>query len=371
MKKLFNITDSEKERILEMHINATKNQYLTEQNSAKEFIAKTDSDRMYNFPKTGAKTSNSKFGLHGGPELENYYFESTIGDIVNQSRGNENEYLINFRPLNDAGKYVEYLKIGNVEINGSGSKTFDINKNMKVSATHNGLLAIKRLMDKMKDMGYNGEKATATITIGGTERSSSYKTYNPNAAKNVTTICDTLMMYFALLLVETSQRTNTNDKIEARFKKYTTPQLQNFIKGNIDYYLVAQFLPNRKEWETIKEQLKLKGSESTNYQQLFDKHDVVNSLSNLQHKDWNTLWNNFWNSWKMSYIDNYSVYVRANYPETAQNLITELSNSIANQQCNNNLSEAVKGLFKPVTLNRGNLEGNKKSSGSTTYGSGD
>jgi len=371
MKKLFNITDSEKERILEMHINATKNQYLTEQSSAKVLTADTDSDKMYNFPNPKGKSHNSKFGLQGGPELENYYFESTIGDIVNQSRGNENEYLINFRPLNDAGKYVEYLKIGNVEINGSGSKTFDINKNMKVRATHNGLLAIKRLMDSMKGMGYNGANAKATITIAGTERSSGYKTYSPDVAKDVTIICNTLMRYFALLLVETSKRKMTNDTVGDNFKTMPTEQLKTNIKGQIDYFLVSRFLPNPKEWESIKEQYRLKGHESTNYQTLFDKHDVVNLLPDLQHTDWNTLWNNFWNSWKMSYIYNYSVYVRANYPETAQNLITELSNSIINKQCNTVLADEVKWLFKNVKVYKGNADGNKKSTGKTTYDSGD
>jgi hypothetical protein len=366
MKNLFQIDNNESQRILEMHINATKNQYLTEQTSVKEFKGETDGTKMYNFPNPKGKSHNSKFGLQGTPEQENYYFTSTIGDIAIQSRGNENEYFINFEPVNDAKTYVDFISVGGKEINGGGTETFDINKSSKIIATHNGLLAIKRVMDQMKDINYKGEPAKMTITIAGEKRSSEFKTYDPDKAKKLNSTANSIIKYFVTLIVPTEYRKSINDVVVDKIKLKSTNDIKELIKGIIDFSLVAQFLPNQKEWEEIKTQYNLKGSESTILEPIFEKSEFGRNGGALNQ----SLWENFWKSFKQTYLYNYSQYVTNKYPETARKLIDELSVAIKNQDSNYTLQEAFNLLFKAKQYLPGKSPGNTAKQGKKTYGIG-
>jgi hypothetical protein len=367
MKKLFNINNSEKERILEMHINATKNQYLNEQEaSVKQFKASTDNMKMYNFPSKQAKSSNSQYGLQGDSKLENYYFTSTIGDIANQSKLDSSEYLKNFKPANDAKTYVDFISVGGKEINGGGTETFDVNKNSKIIATHNGLLAIKRVMDQMKNINYKGEPAKMTITMAGEERSSEFKTYDPNAAKKLYPTANSIIKHFATLIVPTEYRKSITDMVVDRIKLKPTTEIQNYIKLIVDSSLVTQFLPDQKEWKTVKEQLKLKGSESTELRPIFEKSEYGRERGALNQ----SLWENFWKSFKQAYLYNYSQYVTNKYPENAQKLIKDLSESIKNQDATSTLQEAFNSLFKNKEYGTTQSVANTGKQGKQTYGTG-
>lgn len=365
MKKLFEISTEERNRILEMHTDATKKLYLSEQKIT-EFKASTDNIRMYNFNNPKGKSFNSNFGLQGTPEIENYYFKSTIGDIVRQSRGDKTQYLINFKPLSNAGDYVEFLRIGNKEINGSGTETFDIDKNMVIVATHNGLLAIRRLMEEMPKVGYNGEKAKATVTIAGTEKSSESRTYDPNEAKKLVPTANYLIRLFSVLITPKDKRKNINSTITETIKNYSSAELKNYIKKVIDSYLVSKFLPNPKDWETIKNQYQLKGSENINLDEIFSYAEFGGEKNSLNQN----LWENFWTSFKNTYLSNYSTYVNNISPENASNSINEMSKSISNQNSSFSLSDTYRGLFTDQKTSTVTTSKNKISRDKTVYGTG-
>ena len=364
MKQIFKIDNTEKQRILEMHIDATKRGYLNEQTSAKEFKTSTDSDRMYNFPNEKAKSANSKFGLQGDSKLENYYFTSTVADIVTQSKEDESQYLINFKPLSDAKTYVDYISINGKEITGSGTKTFDINKNSKIVATHNGLLAIKRVMDRIKESNYNGENAKLTVTIAGEERISKINTYDPNQAKNINPTANSLIRYIATLIFPREDRPQIDDAIANIIKSKTSDEIKEFIGKVIDSSLVANFLPVQKEWKNIKERYRLKGSESTNLSPLFDKAEK--GAAGLNQK----LWEDFWKTYRDTYLYNYSQYVTDLYPNEAQKLISDMSKSIQTQNATFSLSDIFYGLTKKKRYLPAKQQQNKESSGEQTYGTG-
>jgi len=361
MKTIFTIDNAEKQRILEMHIGATKRGYLSEQVSAKEFKASTDSMRMYNFPNEKANSSNSKYGLQGDSKLENYYFTSTIADIVVQSKKDESEYLVNFKPLSDAKTYVDYISFNGKEINGSGTQTFNINKNTKIVATHNGLLAIKRIMDQMKESNYNGENAKVTVTIAGEKRSSQFKTYDPNRAKNIGPTANSIIRYIATLIVPKQNRPQIDDEIVNVIKSKTSDEIKDFIGKVIDSSLVANFLPDQKEWRDIKEKYKLKGSESTNLSPLLDKAEY--GRDGLDQK----LWEDFWKTYRDTYLYNYSQYVTDLYPNEAQKLILDMSKSIQTQNAVSSLKDTFNGLFKEKTYSTVGQTQNKQSSGERSY----
>jgi hypothetical protein len=304
--------------------------------------------------------------LKGGPEQENYYFASTISDIIVQSKKDSSEYLINFKPVRDAGEYIDYISIDNEAINGNGTKTFDINKNSKVTATHNGLLAIKRVMDQMKLSNYNGGPAKMTITIAGAERSSEFTTYDPNKAKKLNAKANSIIKHFATLIVPTESRNSINDAVVDQIKLKSTNDIKELIEGMIDYSLVAQFLPNPKEWKEIKTQYNLKGSESTILEPIFEKSGFGRNGGALNQ----SLWENFWKSFKQAYLYNYSQYVTNKYPETARKLIDELSVAIQNQDSDYTLQEAFNSLFKVKQYLPGQSPGNTAKQGKKTYGIG-
>jgi hypothetical protein len=361
MRQLFEINETEKQRILEMYISE-------QQTKVREFKSSTDNMRMYNFPNPKAKSSNSIYGLQGDSKLENYYFTSTVADLVNQSKKESSEYLKNFTPVNDAKVYVDFISINGKEINGSGTQTFDINKNSKIIATHNGLLSIKRVMDQMKSANYIGDQARITITIAGEERSSEFKTYDPNRAKDVNSTANTLLKYFATLIVPTQYRENIDDIVVNNIKKNPTNDIKNSIKNIINSSLVTGFLPDQKEWKSVKEQYKLKGYDSMS--------SVLDPI--LQNAEYGrndkaldqSLWNNFWKSYKDAYLYNYSQYVINKYPEKSQELINDMKSSIQNQVGSYTLRKAFDNLFAKKRYASGPSTGNPSNQGKQLYGTG-
>jgi len=108
-----------------------------------------------------------KYGLpYGNYEFFNY--KTTVGEIFRLSKGPENKYLSSFVPNENMGKYDDYIAIGSAEysagdpylVDANNTNTYKsgtfvsdlINENDVIVASHNGLLAVQRLMMKLSTM---------------------------------------------------------------------------------------------------------------------------------------------------------------------------------------------------------------------------
>lgn len=118
----------------------------------------------------------TRFGLPSG-NYEGYNFKTTFEEIFRLSKGSGNLYLSSFKPNQNMGGYVDYVSIGGNSYNAGDPKAVDstgkytykpgtfisgpINGTDEVIASHNGLLAILRVMLNLSKM----QKMPSTISV--------------------------------------------------------------------------------------------------------------------------------------------------------------------------------------------------------------
>lgn len=118
----------------------------------------------------------TQFGLIPG-NYEGYNFKTTFGELFTLSKGPITGYLSSFKPNQNIGGYSDFISIGDVEYNAGDPLAVDANNNStykagtflsgalnesdEVVASHNGLLAIKRFMEKMAEI----EKMPSTASV--------------------------------------------------------------------------------------------------------------------------------------------------------------------------------------------------------------
>jgi hypothetical protein len=225
----WDVSPEEKSRILNLHESATKRQYLNEQMAgASEVSASTDKNRI-----SHALLSKS-YGLPAGSEHETFYYVSDVFSILGQSRGDRTAFLSQFKPLNDTNTYVDYFSVGDQSLTNAGSKTFNFKQNAKVVASHNGLLALVRAMDRMK-----GSPSVLTITFSDNRQSQSV-TFNSNKAFNISPGIVGLQNHLALLSINDISkstlynRTYTNSSTP-QIEKMIGVYLNSFINGSVGF----------------------------------------------------------------------------------------------------------------------------------------
>ena len=190
----FTLTESEKKEILKLYGVISEQQSIV-------YVASTDKTPMYNFPTNRAKSSNQQNGgLPGDPKMENYLFQTTLGDIKKRAVGEQSQFFAGFKPTTDQKKYIDYLSINNVVIQGGGKKEFDLSDpKAVVVASHNGLLALFRIMDAMKRTP-GGNKAKVEMATVDT-RTSGFEVVNPEKAYRIGTIMNYVNELTAISMV--------------------------------------------------------------------------------------------------------------------------------------------------------------------------
>jgi len=190
----FLISESEKKEILKLYGVISEQQSIV-------YVASTDKTPMYNFPSNKAKSSNQQNGgLPGDPKMENYLFQTTLGDIKKRAVGEQSQFFAGFKPTTDQKKYVDYLGIGNVILQGGGKKEFDLtDPKASVVASHNGLLALLRIMDAMKRAPGGNKVKVEMATVDN--RTSGFEVVNPEKAYRIGTIMNYVNELTAISMV--------------------------------------------------------------------------------------------------------------------------------------------------------------------------
>lgn len=348
----FILTESEKKEILQMY------GLLTEQ---KFYQGSTDNTPMYNFPKKkpdGSEYSSNhrNFGLPGEQSQENFTFTTTVKDIMSKLKGPETSFLSGFKPKTDMKKYVDYISVGGKKLQGGGTIELDFSDiNAEVEASHNGLLALKRVMEAMKQTP-GGTKAKITMGTVDT-RVSGVETVTPNKAYalggaldqivNITSVAIlsdydlTKSIYFNKVNFKNNPYYNTFAK-SYKLPENEVPSEQQLITAiNIRLDLMGRlFLTEKQMDEVNKFDAELKMSNK------IDAGSYVRSVIGKKVEQVQPIMTEFFNQITEGYKKLYSDFVKKYNANTANELILEMNSKIDTKPKNNLkyvVSEIIRG----------------------------
>lgn len=348
MNKRFIITESEVTEIRALY------GLINEQ--AKVINASTDPQRMTNFSPNG----NQKFGLKGDASKENFYFKTTLGKLVTASTGETSAYFSSFEPTTDAKKYVDYVKVGENELINSGSITFDLSKlseTTEVTATHNGLLVLRRMMNELGGQ----KKGKVTLTMSAEVRESGQKSYDvAGIPGRLQAIFNSLQTALAVLIVPEKDRSKIGDEYA---KKYFLGKNDDGIKASAEMIiksaLISVFLAKEDtaDKDKIITEKKLVTTVDLNtFASYYGKGLTTTALD----KPWADLQNEI----KKVMVSNFKLYL----PEEFQYLADNTTTLVANTYSSVFFKKGYDSLFKESKLAPGspNQQATKTQS-STSY----
>ena len=346
MLNKFLITESDKKHILNMY--GVILEQVTSLTPEQSFYASASKERMENF-KNKNNAGNSNFGLSGDSKTqENYSFYSTFGDILSKSKGPEEKFLSGFKPYKDMVSYLDYLKIGDVEISGDGEKTFsNLNNGTSIIASHNGLLAIARLMKELKY--YKPIKGTTiTIGLGQTQRETKRFYFDAIVFANINDMIGNIAAIIALYY------------IPKEYRKYVDyVNLNNIRDKDINYLKEIIYSWVNSTLCYFKPDLKIKTDEfMTKYslkkiQDLPSLESKLNNVLNLKYKSMipltfhgnpNELWFDFVDELKKNYIENFKLFLVNSGRQNVESQVTEFTN-LVNKTSPDNLTDYFKKII--------------------------
>lgn len=357
----FILTESEKKEILGMY------GLLTEQ---KFYQGSTDNTPMYNFPKKkpdGSEYSSNhrNFGLPGEQSQENFTFTTTVKDIMSKLKGPETSFLSGFKPKTDMKKYVDYISVGGKKLQGGGTIELDFSDiNAEVEASHNGLLALKRVMEAMKQTP-GGTKAKITMGTVDT-RVSGVETVTPNKAYALGMSLDQVSNITAIAIISNYESSNSiyRNKLNLENNGYynllarsyglpenrpaTEQELTSAINKRLDN-LYKRFLDEKQMSESSKFEQELK---------LSNKIDSASYVRNIVGKKVNEVYpirEDFFKKITEAYKKMYSDFVKKYNPNTANELITNM-NSKLNSKPTNDLNQTLGEIIRNPEYERGGTQ---------------
>jgi hypothetical protein len=350
----FLISESEKKQILKLYGLISEAESIV-------YEASTDKTPMYNFPKENVKSSNQKNGgLPGDPKMENYLFQTTLADIKKRAMGVQSQFFAGFKPTTDQGKYVDYLSIGNVILQGGGTKEFDLtDPKAVVVASHNGLLALLRVMDAMKSTP-GGIKAKVEMGTVDT-RTSGVGVVSPEKAYQIGRLKDDTITLTAISMVSGYDLMNSpykaanlyknqvySDVISKSFKlpvsgnppksEQIISSLINVMDNQIGKILTTEEMTKLSEFKT---EFKL-----SEYIGVDNLSNLIKSSYNQKIGDVKSMLDSVLNLIRPAYIKMYTDFTRKYYPDNSVQLI-EMMNSKLVDKPTNDLQQMV-NLFSKV-----------------------
>jgi hypothetical protein len=249
MKKLFDINEDEKNRILEMHVNATKNFYLNEQSAPSprtlgdvnkpsgkigytEIAGETD---MSPIVKASVLTN---IGVPATPENFNntFFYTDRKGLVTAASAKNLGTFTMTTKRTTKSpdNLFVRYKDGSEVKIEGEGTQEFLTKDLSFIGGAGNGLLALQRAL--VNGNGYIPSKIK--ITLKGGRTGGSYN-YNSALVNNTDSKFNALLAHFIKPLVDPNKISSTYP-FRSILKGQPEPGLD--IKSTLVSFL-ATFLP--------------------------------------------------------------------------------------------------------------------------------
>jgi hypothetical protein len=324
---------------------------ITEQ-QASEFAGSTDANSV-------SHTLLSKnFGLPEGNTHENFYYSANVVDVIKMSENSSSrsQFLSVFKPTTVYGNnpkiFMDYFDVNGDKIDDKGSKVFNFVKGT-VTASHNGLLALVRSMDRM-----SGKSGKLTITFGRAkggknseaERSSQGVTFDSNRSFDLSPFMRLIQDAFVQVSIYPQSRKyitadsfpgHSIDKIIERIPTWIS-QLITGQGGFMDTKRKDEILTNLQpkgyitnidfDVNSIIEQLKPLSSQADMYANGNSNQDGTPKLEYNQNKRKaldkisSSYYNDFSNKIRDAYITNFKIYIENYLPNSKEQLLPLLKN---------------------------------------------
>ena len=313
MKKLFDINEDEKNRILEMHANATKNFYLNEQSapsprtpgvvnkpsgkiSYTEIAGDTDSSPIV---KASALTN---VGVPATRENFNntVFYTDRKGLGTAAASKNLGTFTMTKKRTTKSpdNVFARYKDGSEVKIEGGGTQEFLTQDLTFIGGAGNGLLALQRAF--VLGNGYFPDKII--ITLKGGRKGSSYR-YDSDFVNDTSSQFNTLLAYFIKPLVDPNNISSTYPYRNI-LKGQPNPGMD--IKNSINR-LLARFLP-KTQGKKVLDVAKAYGLNMT--PEVFEQK--INASAELSQLD--TKWNDIENQIVAKYRENLEKFLSVKLP---------------------------------------------------------
>jgi hypothetical protein len=314
MKKLFDINEEEKNRILEMHVSATKRHYLNEQTPQPKApgVVNQPSGKI-GFTEVAGEASNipvkdasvlTNIGVPATPENFNNTFFYT--DRSGLAKASMDKNLGTFTMTNPRttkspdNVFAVYNDGSEVRLEGSGTKEF-LTKGLKyIGGAGNGLLALQRAL--YSGTGYLPGKIK--ITLAGGMKGSSYS-YNSTNVNNTQSLFNNLVAHFIKPLVDPSKVSSSYINRDIVLGLPNAQTITNTINA-----LFGKFLP-KKEGQRTMDVAKEYGLDMT--PEVFEQQITSTSSSDLPNLD--NKWNKIQSDIIAKYKENLDKFLTQKFPE--------------------------------------------------------
>lgn len=346
MKKLFDINEDEKNRILEMHVNATKNFYLNEQPAPSprtpgdvnkpsgkigytEIAGETD---MSPIVKASVLTN---IGVPATPENFNntFFYTDRKGLATAAASKNLGTFTMTTKRTTKSpdNLFARYKDGSEVKIEGEGTQEFLTKDLTFIGGAGNGLLALQRAL--VNGNGYLPTKIK--ITLKGGRVGSSYR-YNSALVNDTSSNFNALLAHFIKPLVNPNEVSSTYP-LRSILKGQPEPGLD--IKSSLNS-LLAKFLP--KPFQENKEKYGL--DMSVDY---FE--NLINESAELSQLD--TKWNEIQKQIITKYKENLEKFLSVKFPNEKESFLSRF-NPKTSQFTPTQELEKTKSVYGPGTLVR-------------------
>jgi hypothetical protein len=242
----------------------------------------------------------------------------------------------------DMGGYVDYIEVypapgkEGVSLDTKGTQTFNFVSGLWVAASHNGLLAIKRLMDQMK-----GKGGIATVSFQS-KRNSESVSLNVATAYNKTPSVNAIYFYLAQLSLK-----NPENTIYAEYSKkgnnyiielLNTAYASNIING------FGGFMDMSQKDRILPEMIKVQGfitkeNSGIDFTPIANKmialqvlEDKINNGTNPQKiakiRESNNELSALIEKIRLTYINNFKLYVSTYLKNSAPQLLPKIDSNV-------------------------------------------
>jgi hypothetical protein len=334
MKKLFDINEDEKNRILEMHVSATKRHYLNEQaaptprtpgvvNQPSGTIGFTEVAGSASMVPIVSASVLTNIGVPATPDNFNNTFFYTDKNGLSKASTAKNLGTFSMtspRTTKSADNVVAKYDDGSeIKLEGSGTKEF-LTKGLKfIGGAGNGLLALQRALFS----GTGKLPSKIKITLSGGMEGSSYK-YDSAKVNETTSSFNQLLAHFIKPLVDPTKVSATypfKDIVTGNAKSYET--IPNILDRLLATFVPKPFVENKEKY----------GLDMTpdNFVQL------INASAELSELD--TKWNEIQTKIVAKYKENLDKFLTVKFPQNKDAYLSKFNPKTSSDTAKNELND--------------------------------
>ena len=346
MKKLFDINEDEKNRILEMHVSATKNFYLNEQaaptprtpgvvNQPSGTIGFTEVAGSASIVPVKSAGVLTNLGVPATPDNFNntFFYTDKNGLIAASAAKNLGTFSMTApRTTKSSDNVVAKYKDGSeVRIESAGTQEF-LTKGLEyIGGAGNGLLALARAL-----VSGNGKlPGKIKITLAGGMEGSSYS-YNTQTVNNTEAVFNGLLPHFIKPLVD---KTKVSPSYPWRRVVIGQAQPGEQIIPLINS-LLSKFVP-----QPFKENKEKYGLDMT--PEVFES--LINSSAELSQLD--TKWNEIQNQIIAKYRENLDKFLSVKFPQNKDAYLSKFKPKGASSTPTNELKDVSREYGSGTNIN--------------------